>query len=162
MAKPTDATIEVWRMVIGDLEPDILAVATQAAISEPRPFAPSAGEFRGIALALTNKPLAPALEAWGLVKTAMRDYGINGKTSALDFIRERNPQAAVAAEYMGWRDFGMSDTDDEMSWRARFTECYQTYAKREADNLRDLPEVKKFKELHGGLSETTKKLSAKK
>jgi len=54
MAEPTAQTVTVWHGALEDLEYSVLNMAAKKVISEPRPFAPSAGEFRAAAFALTS------------------------------------------------------------------------------------------------------------
>ena len=144
MAEPNDDTFTAFHDVLQDIDFETLNIAAKKVISEPRPFAPSAGEWRAVAFALMRPEVPPALEAWGLLKKAVRDFDSSG-AAGLEWLDYKNSLAGKATRALGWYDFWMSDVADEMSWRARFIECYNEYAKRETENSRDLPAVKDFR-----------------
>ena len=128
--KPSKETYEVYRWILADVPVEALKVAVWQLLSQPRQFAPSAGELRAAALVLveeaTGSRLPTPFEAWEMV---------------IDYCRERrpirNPLVLRAARQLGGLSaIGMSS--NPAAERARFIEAYSELLHK-VQELRRLP-----------------------
>lgn len=156
------ATIEVYYRALADLPAEIVEAAILDAVSKSK-FFPTIAEIRDAAarLALGTMTQPPALEAWGRVKDAVALFGRDGWARAEEYLGQ---PAAMAIYALSWRGFCDSETDEEMSWRARFVELYEQYQRRELDQARMLPAVREMAaaqlETRRAMAELTKRLTA--
>lgn len=125
----TEPMAEAYAMVLEDLSPDALGAAVRRLMATAR-FFPRASEIRAEALGVTGVDgKTDALAAWGKVKRAVGTHGRDREPTWDD------PATAFAVAALGWRDYCLSDSDAEMSWRARFVDAYAGYQSRQTDSL---------------------------
>jgi hypothetical protein len=133
----TEKTVEVYWQILSDIPSDELKAAALHCISESgRKFAPSVGELRGAVgeLRSLSNNVPSSFEAWQEFKKG----------------RYSHPLVEKAANLIGRKEFGMSNVDDEPSWRARFIQAYeQLQARAEKEDLM-VPEVRGYIEANGG------------
>lgn len=125
--------IGAYALILHDIPADLLRAAALQVASQSREFPPSAGTIRTAAFELAERAngVPSAYEAWQQVK------------SNLDGRYAMHPLALKAINALGGlRAFGMSEMDDEPSWRARFISAYESYLRRAQDDARMLPEVR--------------------
>lgn len=147
-------TIAVYVEDLSDIDSETLNAAARMCRTEPgRAFAPSTGEIRGAVGKLrgmvTGQP--SSYEAWQefrhIVVTGNYRLGTCAKEDSAQF---SHPLVEKAAKTIGIRAYGQSNTDEEMSWRARFIQCYEQLQERaERENLL-VPEVRGYIETNGG------------
>jgi len=139
-------TIEVYYEDLKDISRDELEFAAQHCRTEiGRKFAPSVGELRGavadLRRASTNLP--DSYQAWQEVQKQILenggDYGIPVWSNSL---------VEEAVRRMGWRNLRMSE--DQVSDRMRFLQCYEQLVERATKDEMLLPEVREFIETRGG------------
>lgn len=154
--KTPAATIEVYSRALADLDYEVAEAAVLDAVSKSK-FFPTIAEIRETAARLMTGADArmPALEAWGKVKDAVARYGRHGWEGAVAYL---DPQTADTIRALGWFAFCDSDVDDEMSWRARFVDLYDQYARRDLRQAQMLPAVR---EVQQARIETMRALTAK-
>lgn len=150
----TEKTNEIYWQILSDIPTDELKAATLHCISESgRKFAPSVGELRGAVGELrgmtSNVP--SSYQAWNEFRhiVVTGNYRL-GKCAREDEAQFSHPLVEKAAKLIGLRAYGQSDVSDEMSWRARFIQCYEQLQERaERENLL-VPEVRGYIETNGG------------
>lgn len=114
MAKPTLSprkeigeelcTADVWHRVIGDLDYAVLNAALAQVISEPRQFAPSAGELRAVAAKLLVPDAPLALEGWGLCCKAIGMFEAGDRSTLTRFPPEYSPNVMAHVEVNDLKD----------------------------------------------------------
>lgn len=132
----TEQTVEVYWQILSDIPADELKAATLHCISESgRKFAPSVGELRGAVGELRgfSNNVPASFEAWREFKQGSYSH----------------PLVEKAAQLIGRHEFGMSNIDDEPSWRARFIQAYEQLAQRAEREEMLIPEVRGFIESKG-------------
>lgn len=135
--EPTEWTLEVYRVTLQDLERDWLMGATLEAIAEPgRKFAPTPGDIRLCAWNILRRRqgLPDAFQAWEEVRRAFRSHGKD------KFPEFSSLLIVEAVRSLGWRS--MCESENEVSERARFLECYKEVQQRAVENEMRLPAVK--------------------
>jgi hypothetical protein len=117
---------QVWLDVLGDVDARMVrAVLTTMAHRE---FAPAPGQIREAvesALMSSDGTAAPDPdEAWREVHQAV------GNPDMRDDPQWSHPAIGDAVRAMGWKDYRMSQTEAEGTWRAHFLRFYETARKR--------------------------------
>ena len=138
--KAEAGTAAIYAATLQDLDSEALHAAVLECITKCK-FFPTVAELREAAFSVSTSRIAQqtALEAWGQVKAMVGNYGYYRVPDVTDF---SNQTAGETILTLGWRDFCLSETDDEMSWRARFCELYEAKCQREREYGRMLPEVR--------------------
>lgn len=144
--KPKELTPEVYLLDLRDIPSEELMAAVQHCRAEQgRAFAPSTGELRGAVMELRRASMntPSSYDAWQEVCTQMRvnggDYG-NPVWSA--------PIVEKAVKLLGWRNLRMSE--DPVSDRMRFIQCYSQLLERAEKETMLIPEVRGFIQANGG------------
>lgn len=137
----SDETIDVYEMLLRDLDPDLLKAAVLQTITENK-FFPSVAEIREKAneLQMQAAGVPDAYEAWGLVQKCIqrrmewRDLPETVRAAVEDIsdLYELRRSTAPAAD------------------RARFLESYQATIKRETRRQNLLPETRQLLSLPAG------------
>jgi hypothetical protein len=159
-ARVGEGLLEVYAQTLGDLPEPLLSAAAMDCLSTCK-FLPTVAELREAAarLALGARGLPTALEAWGQVKAQVVRVGHRGEPHFDD------PVLARSVDVLGWRDYCLSDVDQEPSWRARFVQIYDQLRAREMDSVRCLPEVMALEsrnlEARGLISAVVQRLSTR-
>lgn len=128
---------QIYHQIWSDIDGDLLTSAVMQWLSTARPFHPSPGELRDLALTLTERNEPSADEAWLEVLLALKSvgsYGIPQWSSA---------RIAHAVAALGnWKDFCMTELDQMSYARASFLKIYEAQSKREHDDRLMLPETR--------------------
>ncbi len=131
-------TIQVYRQMLADLDPDLLEQAAKAHLAT-HPFFPTVAELRENAGKLVERATATpsSAGAWGEVLDKIHRYGntLYGGTVP-EF---SSPLIARVVGYFGWNELCLSEnlTAD----RARFLQAYEIELARAREDLRFLPET---------------------
>ena len=96
-AQADQLMIDMWQKMLADIPYDAAEKAITASVATS-PFPPSISEIRDYATRLNGPRRLTAEEAWGLVKDAMRTYGLN--TVKKEGFEEK-PVAESCYEYGG-------------------------------------------------------------
>lgn len=152
------ATTRVFAATLRDIDDALLRAAVVQHIGTCKWF-PTVADIRESAVTVMRltDDTPDAYTAWGQIKRQLRGGG------------EAHPLAIKAINALGGiREFGVSDVDDEPSWRAQFIRAYDTYRQRENEDAMMLPAVAGYiqqrKELGGQsiaglISDVTKQLT---
>lgn len=125
--------VKVMALTLRDIDDELLKTAVIQHIATQKWF-PSVADLRGAAQALIQRAdgLPDSYTAWKEVKANL------GRSNP----QWSHPLVEKAINALGGlRDFGLSDVNDESSWRARFIAAYEQYQKREAEDRMMLPVV---------------------
>lgn len=133
----TDATREAYVTMLADIPLQILEPAIKQSMAESE-FLPTIARIRDKALALTQPQHVSALEAWGVVKTAMRAIGFYRSPQFDD------PLITKAVDCMGWQT--LCSSENEVADRAHFAKLYESLVTREKEDLRMVPEVRQIQD----------------
>lgn len=128
--------MRVYFDLLGDLPLEALQVAAKRALLE-QTYAvfPQVGTLRKLAAeAMTPTACVPAVEAWGIVRRAIRTWGYARGEDALASLP---PVVRRAVECLGWRE--LCDATNTEVVRAQFERNYATLLQRE-ERERLLPE----------------------
>lgn len=133
-------TAAIYAATLQDIDGEILNAGVLDCITRCK-FFPTVAEIREAAFSVSSARIAQptALEAWGHVKAMVGDFGYYRVPDVSDFADHTAGETILT---LGWRDFCMSESDDEMSWRARFCDLYDAKCQREREYGRMLPEVR--------------------
>lgn len=140
----SEYTVEVYYQDLHDIPDEELQIAAQHCRAESgRKFAPSTGELRGAVAELrqmsTNVPTS--FQAWQEVLQQIVAVGSYG-TPAFS-----NPVVDRAVRALGWRQLCLSE--DPISDRARFIQCYEQLLERALTEEMLIPEVRGYLEFNG-------------
>lgn len=133
---PEDETLctvkeEAWLASCRDL--DVRLVRATIATLGTREFPPGPGQLAAAAAEVqslaSGDPKAPSVdEAWHEFKEMYQNRG-----------PWSHPAVEAAAKALGCKEFGMSETADEMAWRAHFLQLYRAASERMAQEARPTP-----------------------
>lgn len=132
-----DFALQVYHEILDDVNDDLLMAATKQWLSTARPFHPSPGELRDLALTLTECNEPGADEAWSEVLDALQHIG---SYHVPEWSSERI--AKTMRSFGRWSDFCLLETDQLGIVRAQFMRIYEAQAKREHDDRLMLPETR--------------------
>lgn len=139
------ATSKLFAMTLCDLDDTLLKAAVVQYLASGDKWFPAPSDLRRAALALVNRAdgTPSAYEAWSEIKAWIRSH------------ERPSPMAQKAIDLLGGlQEFGMSDTGDEPSWRARFVDVYERLQARQAEDAMMLPAIAGYiearRELNGG------------
>ncbi len=141
----TEYTAEVYYQDLMDIPADELKIAAKHCRSEAgRKFAPSVGEIRGAVAELRgySSNMPTAYQAWQEVQTQLSDNGGDFGNPVWS-----NPVVERTVKAIGWRNLRMSE--DPISDRARFIQCYEQFSDRAKNDEMLLPEVRGYIEMNG-------------
>lgn len=141
---PSPQTLEVYYQALRDINFDQLKQATMHSITENgRRFAPSVGELRGavadLRMYIDNIPTS--YQAWQEVQEQMQLTGSYRKPTWT------HPSIEKTVNVFGWRKLCLSE--DEVSDRMRFIQCYERFFDRDSRERMMLPEVRGYLEVNG-------------
>lgn len=126
----------IYHRILSDVDGALLESATMQWLSTARPFHPSPGELRDLALTLVSGDEKSADEAWIEVLEAIRRIGSYGKPQWSNDLIERTVKA------FGWMELCMTETDQMSYARDSFMKIYKAQAARRHDDNLMLPNVK--------------------
>lgn len=137
--KTADFARELYHKIWRDIDGALLEAATNQWLSTARPFHPSPGELRDLALTLIERGNGDksADEAWAEVLQQMQHPGYYGVPTW---------SSAAIAETMKsfgrWKDFCIIELDQLPTVRAQFLRIYEAQRARRHDDRLMLLEVK--------------------
>lgn len=134
-----DFALQVYHEILDDVDDSILIAATKQWLSTARPFHPSPGELRDLALSLVERGNGDksADEAWAEVLQQMHHPGYYGvPTWSSEAIAE------TMKSFGRWKDFCIIELDQMPTIRAQFLRIYEAQRVRRHDTNLMLPEVK--------------------
>ena len=136
-SKVSDATIEVYVSMLGDIPLDILTASIQQCMVE-NDFIPSIAKIREKALVLCAPVALEPLEAWGIVQKEIDRTGFYHSPTFAD------PIIAKAVDCIGWKE--LCSSENQIADRAHFSKVYEGLI-RQADNDRKLlPQARELKQ----------------
>lgn len=135
-ASVPDESIATWYEHVADLDAGAAADAIASLARDGREFPPTGGMIRRRVDEMGRADLDHGA-AYALAMQAATRHG--GHATGLDWLREQDPVAALAAERYGWREFCLSPADDTTR-RAQFRDVYRGALRdrERADSHRDL------------------------
>ena len=151
--QPSDVeTLDVFFVVLRDLETDLVKAAVLEFISSPSAFPPTPGQIREMAVRLTKRGqnVPSAAEAWEMVVKAPTN-GITSWSKQDDEggwhiynqpYQWPHPIVEKVARNLGWPDRFW--TDNLVSDRARFLQAYSIEEERATQEITSLPEVQAY------------------
>jgi loader and inhibitor of G40P protein len=129
-ARFSEATVDLWARMLGDIDPHSLALAVERLISTSK-FCPSIAEVReaalGNAVAIGE---ASAGEAWAIVLDTISGTGWARAPTFKDPVVWRAVQCTS-----NWYDLCTSDVSDMPAHRARFQQAYEALQRKVRDGL---------------------------
>lgn len=136
---------EDWSMILGDLEPRIVAAAIAQLLAEPRDFPPMVGHINVKARELAARargdaPEMDAGEAWRRVCQAVTGFG-NGAAWDAERRAALPPAAVRAAEDFGLMRIRMRLEENAGTDFAQFRGIYEAHARRDAQQRNTPPAV---------------------
>lgn len=134
-----DFALQVYHEILDDIDDNLLIAATKQWLSTARPFHPSPGELRDLALSLIERSNGDksADEAWAEVLNALQQIGYYG-------VPEWSSEAIAETmkSFGRWKDFCIVEIDQLPTVRAQFLRIYEAQRARRHDSNLMLPEVK--------------------
>lgn len=130
------AARQIYHRIWRDIDGALLEAATMQWLSTKRPFHPSPGELRDLALSLLTRHEPSADEAWIEVSEAMRKVG-SYRVPAWS-----SERIARTVSAFGWKDLCATDSDQLGIIRAQFMRIYEAQRAREHDDRLMLPETR--------------------
>lgn len=126
----------IYHRILRDIDGALLEAATMQWLSTKRPFHPSPGELRDMALSLVTRNEPSADEAWIEVLEAIRYPGSWGTP------KWSSERIANTVKAFGWIDLAQHDIDQRGVVRAQFMRIYEAQAAREHDDRLMLTETR--------------------
>lgn len=120
-------TAVLWEKSLSDIQYDVAEKAVLKVLSTSK-FFPTIAEIREASVQLTQPRRIDAIEAWGLIVTAIRKYGHYREREALESLP---PDVAKMARYFTWRELCFNENPDTL--RAQFRMAWDTESKREKE-----------------------------
>ncbi len=133
-----DFALQVYHEILDDIDDDLLMAATKQWLSTARPFHPSPGELRDLALSLIERGNGEKSsdEAWLEVISTMRRIGSYGVPTW------SNERIAQTVKAFGWKELCATETDQMPIIRAQFMRIYEAQTRREHDDRLMLAETR--------------------
>lgn len=133
-------TVDIYVQLLSDIDPELLKMATLDYVSKNKWF-PSVAELREAVGTLQEKSagVPSSWDAWAEVNQMMRSYGYM-RRSDFEFSSPLIDKAVDAVG--GWRV--LCHSENSVADRARFVEAYETYLKRQRDEVQTLPQVSRM------------------
>lgn len=133
----SDATVEVYIVMLKDIPLEILTVAVQQCMAESE-FLPTVAKVREKALTLTA-PVAPEpLEAWGIVQKEIQRTGFYHSPMFSDSIIAR------AVDCIGWQT--LCSSENAVADRAHFSKVYEGLLRQAVNDRRMIPAARQIQE----------------
>lgn len=150
-----DLARQIYHRILRDIDPSLLEAATMQWLSTARPFHPSPGELRDMALTLIARDEKSADEAWLEVLQQMKSAGYYGVPT---WSSERIARSVAALG--NWKDFCITEIDKMSYARDSFMRIYSAQMKRQHDERLTLPETQQKLDAVKAMNGLTKRLSA--
>lgn len=125
-------TAILWEKALSDIEYHIAEKSILKVLSTSK-FFPTISEIRESAAQLTQPKTLDAIEAWGLIGTAIRKYGFYNEGKAMESLPS---DVAEMVKRFTWRELCLSENIDTL--RAQFRMAWDSQSKRE-NELKALP-----------------------
>jgi hypothetical protein len=124
----TEAKIDLWFNLLGDLDFKIVQVAVKKLILES-PFVPTISDIRKQAIEIMH-PGIDATEAYGEVRKAIKEYGYDNAPGAL---QSMSPLTRKVCEYIGWQNICLSEEPSVI--RGQFLRMYEQLREKEQKEM---------------------------
>lgn len=131
-------TAELWYRMLADIPYEVAEKALMSVLAKAKYF-PTVAEIREAAADIINPQLPSAMDAWGEVARAVRDYGYYRQEEALNSL---SPITRRVVENIGWHEICLCEQPDII--RGQFRMAYEQYAKREREETVLPAEVKQL------------------
>lgn len=131
-------TAELWHRMLSDIPYEIAEKALMSVLAKAKYF-PTVAEIREAAAEIINPQLPSAMDAWGEVMRAARDYGYYRQEEGLNSL---SPLTRRVVRNIGWREICLCEQPDII--RGQFRMAYEQYAKREREEAVLPAEVKQL------------------
>lgn len=131
-------TAELWYRMLSDIPYEIAEKALMGVLAKAKYF-PTVAEIREVATEIINPQLPSAMDAWGEVVQAVRDYGYYRQEEGLNSL---SPLTRRVVQNIGWREICLCEQPDII--RGQFRMAYEQYAKREKEEAILPAEVKRL------------------
>lgn len=117
-------TAELWARMLADVPYEVAEKALMKVLATAKYF-PTVAEMREAVAELTSPQVPDAMDAWGEVVRAIRNYGYYRQEEALASL---SPITRKVVENIGWQEICLSEEPDVI--RGQFRMAYEVYAKR--------------------------------
>ena len=124
----TEAKINLWFNLLGDLDFNITQVAIKKLILES-PYVPTISDIRKQVIEIMH-PSIDATEAYGEVRRAIKEYGYDNAPEAL---QSMSPLTRRICEYIGWQNICLSEEPSII--RGQFLRMYSELREREQKEM---------------------------
>ena len=131
---PSSEAMELWFNALNDVPYASATLFLQKWIRTEK-WSPTIADIRSGCAELVSDPLPDWGEAWNNVKKAVSKYGFMNGDKARKFLSAAEWKAVEGIG--GW--IHLCESEDAMSDRANFRQCYEIYAKREQQD-RQIPD----------------------
>ena len=122
---PNQQAMELWFRELHDIPFPVAEAALRKWVNTNK-WSPSIAEIREMAANVQNGDIPDWGEGWEEVQRAIRKYGMYNVREAMDSF---TPLTRKTVERLGFRNICVSE--NPMSERANFRQCYEILAKRE-------------------------------
>lgn len=128
-----NASMDFWFRMLQDIDYRVAenAIAEHICTSV---FPPNIAEIRKLCAERTQRAVLPFDEAWGVVQSAMRNYGFYNPAKAFETMDELTLSVVKS---LGWSK--LCQSENQIADRANFREAYEAKAIRKKNNMQ-LPE----------------------
>lgn len=127
------ASMDFWFMMLQDMDYKVAENAIAEHICT-NIYPPNIAEIRKLCVERMQKPVLPFDEAWGVVQSAMRNYGFYNPQEAFATMDELT---LSVVKNLGWSR--LCQSENPTADRANFREVYEAKAKKVQNNMQ-LPE----------------------
>ena len=124
---PNEAAMELWFRELQDIPFPVAEAALQKWVHTEK-WSPSIAELRAMAASVIHGEQLTWGESWERFKMAVRRYGRDGEAKAMESL---DPLSRQCAKILGYRQFCVSDENDEMTHRAHYQRIFESLAERE-------------------------------
>jgi len=128
-------TLEVWGTDMADFDGEQVKAAVTSLYRDGREWPPNSAHIRNRILELSHGSVTEG-EAWELLQRAVRKFGHAADDKANEWLAEQDPIVAEAVQRLGYRDYCLSNLDDQTTWRAQFRRIFEQAGEQVAKGRR--------------------------
>lgn len=126
---PPDQALDKWFFDLEDQHVEHVLAAIESFNRDGKEFPPNGGQILARIRQLAN-PEVDHGEAWRLLNQATAKFGGRRGDEALEWIEAQSPAAAEAVRCLGFRDYCMSNVEDQATWRAQYRDIFRNVSER--------------------------------